>query len=163
MAWCSTPDIAEQVAAFFVDYAETSYISHSELQIGRAVTLHAWADDVRARVHRLVLRAIATSPDALEGMRLATLMCGGRLEGFAVVAFAGGAGKPYASLEDLLVIPDSRGHGLGKRFVEWISQECRARGMHRLYLESGVRNHRAHEFFGRQGFQQTSVVMMRDL
>jgi hypothetical protein len=35
--------------------------------------------------------------------------------------------------------------------------------MQRLFLESGVLNHRAHEFFERQGFRQASIVMMRDL
>jgi GNAT superfamily N-acetyltransferase len=163
VAWRRDPAIADQVATLFVRHAEPSYISHSELQVGRALAPGAWADDLRAKVYRLAERAVATPPDAPEGIRLATLMAEGQVYGFAFVAFASGPDAPYATLEDLLVVPDGRGRGLGGRLLTWIALECRARGMRRLFLESGVLNHRAHEFFERQGFRQTSIVMMRDL
>lgn len=162
LAWCGDPAVAAPVAALFAAHAEPSYISHSELQFGQAITLGAWAKDLQERVHHLAERAAATPPDAIDGVRLATLTNAGRLEGFAFVRFVS-APAPYATLEDLLIVPDGRSRGRGARFVAWIVKECRSRGMRRLFLESGVLNHRAHDFFERQGFRQTSIVMMRDL
>ena len=163
LAWCADPAVAARIAALFAAYAEPSYISHSELQFGRATTSDIWANDLEERVRWLAQRAAATPLDAIDGIRLATLTSAGRLEGFAFVRFMSGPALPYATLEDLLIVPDGRSRGRGANFVAWIVEECRIRGMQRLFLESGVLNHRAHEFFERQGFRQTSIVMMRDL
>jgi GNAT superfamily N-acetyltransferase len=162
LAWCCDPAVAAPTAALFAAHAEPSYISHSELQFGRAITLDAWAKDLQERVRHLAEWAVAAPPDAIDGMRLATLTNSGRLEGFAFVRFVSGP-TPYATLEDLLIVPDGRSRRRGARFVAWIVEECRTRGMQRLFLESGVLNQRAHDFFERQGFRQTSIVMMRDL
>ena len=162
-AWCDDHGIADAVAALFVAHADPSYISHSELQIGRAVDPGTWAADVGERVRGLAVRSARTGDAPAGGIRLATLSSEGRLDGFAFVAFVRGPAAPYAVLEDLLVAPDVRGRGEGARFVDWIGRECRARGMRRLYLESGTGNHHAHAFFERRGFRQTSVVMVRDL
>lgn len=162
LAWCCDPTAAAPIAALFAAHVEPSYISHSELQFGRAITLDAWANDLQERVRHLAERAAATPPDAIDGMRLATLTSAERLEGFAFVRFVS-VPTPYATLEDLLIAPDARSRRRGARFMAWIVEECRTRGMQRLFLESGVLNHRAHDFFERQGFRQTSIVMMRDL
>lgn len=163
IAWCRDAGVADAVAALFVAHADPTYISHSELQIGRAIDGGTWAADLGERVRRLAVRSAGLENGPVDGIRLATLSSGGRLAGFAFVAFLHGPAAPYAVLEDLLVAPDARGQGDGARFLDWIRGECRARGMRRLYLESGAGNHRAHAFFERQGLRQTSVVMMQDL
>lgn len=163
IAWCDDPGIAGEIARLFVAHAEPSYISHSELQIGRAIDARTWAPDLAERVHRFANRC-ASTPDGAEGaIRLATLSRGGKLIGFAFVAFALSAEVPYATVEDLLVVPDQRSTGAGTDLMGWIADQCRSRGVRRLFLESGAGNHRAHAFFAREGFRQTSIVMMRDL
>ncbi len=47
--------------------------------------------------------------------------------------------------------------------LDWITAEAMRFGCARLFLESGVQNHRAHEFFEREGFAICSVVMMKPL
>ena len=71
--------------------------------------------------------------------------------------------RPYAVLEDLLIDAGLRGQGAGAALLDWIAAACRARGAVRLFLESGRGNHDAHRFFHSHGFEQTSIVMMRDL
>lgn len=161
--WCSDAGAADAVAALFVAHADPSYISHSELQLGRATDLGTWAADLGDRVRRLAARAADPRGEAEDGIRLATLSRKGRLVGLAFVAFSGRALVPYATLEDLLIAPEERGRGSGNRFVEWIVAECQSAGMRRLFLESGAGNHRAHDFFAREHFRQISIVMMRDL
>ena len=51
----------------------------------------------------------------------------------------------------------------GKAILDWIADEARRREIGRLFLESGVRNERAHHLFEHEGFHVVSVVMMRSL
>jgi GNAT superfamily N-acetyltransferase len=57
----------------------------------------------------------------------------------------------------------SREHGIGKAIVDWVVREAEVLGCARLFLESGMGNHRAHELFERQGFFTCSIVMMKRL
>ena len=70
---------------------------------------------------------------------------------------------PHAVIEDLVVDLGRRNTGVGKAVMDWIASEARARDIHRLILESGLKNERAHEFFEREGFVTCSKVMMREL
>lgn len=158
--WCDDPGWAPAVARLFAAHATPSYISHSELQGGRAAAPGRWAADIEARVAREAAAVVAGDP----GHRgLALLLDGGALAGFAFVSFATDAAVPFATLDDVLLAPERRGRGAGRLFLDWIAAECRAHGCRRLFLESGLGNHRAHRFFEDRGFAQTSIVMMRDL
>lgn len=81
----------------------------------------------------------------------------------AFVTFAPDAPSPFAVLDDLLIAPAMRGAGLGTGMLAWVHDQCRTRGVRRLFLESGLDNECAHRFFARHGFRQTSVVMVKDL
>ena len=160
--WCRDPAMAEAVAAFFVAHVDPSYISHSELQFGRAAAADRWAEDLAARVRGEAERAIA-APDRLTGQRLALMRRGGSLHGLAFVSINDAAPRPFATLDDLVIDRDGRGAGGGGVLLDWVAAQCRAAGCSRLFLESGRDNARAHHFFERRGFVQTSIVMARDL
>ena len=162
--WCRDPGLASEVARFFIAHAEPSYISHSELQFGRASIPGRWSDDLEARIADEAQRAIANGvADASAGQRLAVVREDGLLTAMAFVTFVPEAATPFAILDDLLVGSPSRGEGFGRAILDWIVAACRRRGLRRLFLESGLANHRAHHFFKQQGFAQTSIVMMREL
>jgi GNAT superfamily N-acetyltransferase len=161
-AWCRDPAMAEPVAAFFVAHVDPSYISHSELQFGRAVAGDRWADDLAVRMRGEAARAI-TEPDRPARRCLALMRRGGELRGLAFVSFDDAAPRPFATLDDLVIDRDTRGAGDGRALLDWVAAQCRAAGFSRLFLESGLDNARAHHFFERQGFVQTSIVMVRDL
>jgi len=161
LRWCRDPAKAEEVARFFVSHVQPSYISHSELQFDRAVTPDRWSDDLAARVEAQAAGAIAATKPV--GTWLALASTCDFLAGLAFVTFVPEARTPYAILEDLLISPEARGQGVGRALVDWVSKACREQGLRRMFLESGLGNHRAHHFFEQQGFKQTSIVMMRDL
>ena len=162
--WCVDPDEAADVAPFFVAHASHSYISHSELQFGRATAPDRWSDDLEATVARDARSAAANgAADAPAGQRLAVARTDDGLVALAFVTFAPDAPTPFAILDDLLVSPLARGQGLGRVMLDWVAAACRSRGLQRLFLESGADNDRAHHFFEAQGFAQVSIVMMRDL
>ena len=163
--WCRDPARASEVADFFLEHAEPSYISHSELQFGRAASPDLWADGLHGLIREQAVRAASppATPGPPAGLRLALAREGEVLAGMAFISFALDAPAPFATLEDLLVGPGSRSRGVGRAIVDWATQTCRDLGARRLFLESGAANHRAHSFFEGRGFTRTSIVMMRDL
>ena len=165
MQWCRNPADAQEVAHLFVTHADVSYISHSELMFGRASARDRWSDDLHDRISGEAARAIADAPahGASSRTRLARAAVDGRFAGFAFVSVPASTGVPFGVVEDLLIAPEHRGRGVGRAMLAWIADECRALGCRRLFIESGAANHDAHRFFARQGFEQTSIVMMREL
>jgi GNAT superfamily N-acetyltransferase len=77
----------------------------------------------------------------------------GRLLGLALVSFFPAAPVPYGILEDIVVDDRDRNSGLGKRILDWITEEAKMIGCVRLFLESGLGNEAAHHFFEREGFK----------
>ncbi|MNR90979.1 putative acetyltransferase [compost metagenome] len=162
--WCTDVTYSEALTQLFVAHAHTQYISHSELQGSRAISPVLWRSDLASTVGAELRATLAQDPadadhlvavaridDAIAGMALLSI---GQRQDIAV---------PYASLDDLIVHPDYRGAGVGRQLIAWLEQAMLARGISRLFLESGIGNHDAHRFFHDQGFQDVSVVMMKEL
>jgi GNAT superfamily N-acetyltransferase len=164
MHWADEPALAGQIADFFCEHSDPAYISHSELQSGRALAAGEWNPDL----HRIMLAqagdVLAESMHDGKTDEIACAWRGAELVGIALVSFDGvDPDRRFAVLDDLIVSSAVRGVGLGRQFVEWIADRVREVGIPRLYLESGIQNADGHRFFERAGFQQISIVMMRDL
>lgn len=167
IAWCTNPGEAAELAEFFAANITPEYISHSELQGPRALDASHWRPgivdifryEIAGRVERekgQISRNAASYP-------VLAAREGGRLVGFALVSFFMSAPVSYAMLEDIAVDKTIRASGIGKQILDWITREAERAGCHRLFLESGFGNHRAHEFFHREGFEECSVVMMKTI
>ena len=166
IAWSGEPRRAPELADFFAGNVGPEYISHSELQGPRALSPDRWAENLREllraelepRLHDTGARAPAAT-----SRPVAIVEADAGIAALALVTFAGGAPVPFAVIEDLVVAPAQRSRGIGKALMDWIAAEARARGLYRLFLESGKNNRRAHHFFEREGFETCSIVMMRSL
>jgi GNAT superfamily N-acetyltransferase len=166
IAWCGEPQRAPELAEFFAGNVGPEYISHSELQGSRALSADKWARNLPDLLRHEIeprLHGAASRPPAVTSRPVAVAETGGAVVALALVTFAGGAPVPFAIVEDLVVAPEHRGHGVGKALLDWIAAEAGARAIRRLFLESGKDNHRAHHFFEREGFETCSIVMMRSL
>ncbi len=165
--WCTDPSRAHELAQFFVANITPDYISHSELQGDRALDIGKWQPGLADIVAREIEGRIAEHGAAIESLRssypVLEARSDGQLVGIALVSFFRDAPVPYSILEDIAVEESSRERGFGKAIVDWVSREAEVLGCARLFLESGVSNHRAHELFERQGFSTCSIVMMKRL
>lgn len=164
--WCRDGDDAARLARLFADNITPQYVSHSELQGPYAIAPGQWAPDIADVLAREVLSCIDNPLDAPEGgetLLAAGLSVAGRDCGVFIVTFSRAARVPFCILEDIVIARDMRGQGLGEKYLAWISAECRARGIRRMFLESGRDNERAHAFFEREGFSPVSLVMMKDI
>jgi GNAT superfamily N-acetyltransferase len=167
IAWCTDAGEAAELAEFFAANITPEYISHSELQGPRALDPSHWRpgivdifrDEIAGRVSRERgrIEKNAASYPVLAARE------NGRLVGFALVSLFLEAPIPYAMLEDIVVDRTLRGRGIGKAIIGWVARQAEAAGCHRIFLESGHGNHKAHELFHREGFAETSVVMMKTI
>jgi putative acetyltransferase len=57
-----------------------------------------------------------------------------------------------AEIKRMYVMPDGRGHGLGRKILDALEVEARALGCRRLLLETGERQPAALALYGRAGF-----------
>lgn len=115
---------------------------------------------VDARRQHVGLEAILAHPD-LGTIQVAQL--GGRIVGMVVVLYSisTALGAPVAILEDLVVQPQTRGHGVGGALIQAALDAARARGCARVSLLTDGDNHRAHALYARFGFQASSMQLMR--
>ena len=131
------------------------------MQGGRALAPGVWAPDLHAQI----VAQLAGIRQQRAGAATEELVCArldGVLAGIAFLSY-GGTVRRFGVLDDLLVAPAMRGHGIGRRMLTWIAAHLKNRGVQRLFLESGGGNAHAHHFFETQGFQQVSIVMLREL
>jgi GNAT superfamily N-acetyltransferase len=140
--------LAPQLATLFVTNVSPSYISHSEVWIGRALSADQWSPNLQ----RIILQEIRKLP---QGTRVAVHAQGSELLGLAMVRRFG----KVAVLEDLVMQRTQRRSGHGSTFLAWIKQDLALKGCTSLYLESGLKNHGAHRFFKRNAFRPVSVQM----
>ena len=157
---------ARELAAFFFCNLTTEYISHSELQGLRAINTEQWSPDIASVLEEEIDERLGPVLHEFPKLREWRGVVVGRehnaLVALSLVTTSFQSRTPYAIIEDIVVSSQDRGHGRGKELIEWIAASSSAIGVSRLFLESGVDNHHAHEFFERLGFRQISVVMMAD-
>jgi GNAT superfamily N-acetyltransferase len=158
--WCVDAAAVARLSRFFVENADPAYISHGELQLGRAIDEHHWAADLEELI-RVELANIVG--DVSGSRKILTVHVGDVCTGLAILRFETAPPSPYAILEDLLVARSERSSGLGSKMLGLIEDECRRVGCRRIFLESGIGNGQAHGFFQRAGFATCSVVMTKSL
>lgn len=55
------------------------------------------------------------------------------------------------SVDDLITDEHSRSRGEGRRLLDWLKEEGRAKGCVELHLDSGLQRENAHRFYRREG------------
>jgi len=158
--WVTDPRDWPAIAEFFAATiaADRAYISHGEIQTGLSADGKTWAPDLA----RSFLAELGTPSDE----RSLAVCRDGADE---IVAAANitwthePPGIPFATIQDMAVRPDLRSTGLGTRMFEFLLAEAKGRGMAWVFLESGKDNHRAHEFFIRNGMAEVSHVFGKRL
>jgi ribosomal protein S18 acetylase RimI-like enzyme len=138
---------------------DTAYISHGEIQQSLSPDGRRWAPDIVERIER-ECRAIADD----DSVSLAEARSGDGVRlGAAIAVWETDAPTPHVVIADLIVDPAARGAGAGKALTDFILAEAQTRGLGWAFLESGLQNHRAHDFFEREGFEIVSEVFAKRL
>jgi ribosomal protein S18 acetylase RimI-like enzyme len=64
-------------------------------------------------------------------------------------------------IDDLYIVPEARGRGLGKKLLDFTLTEAAALGIRTLHLEVETENEHAGRLYRRAGFEATSRRLMR--
>lgn len=155
MRWNGRGDAAKAAAfAGRIIGQNTDYISHGEIQTGLSPDGEVWASNLAD--------LYAHDFTDLEGRDLLVARSAdGEIAAIAIVAWEESARRRFAVLEDMAVDPAQRSSGIGGQVVEAVAKRVAERGVEWLFLESGLRNLRAHAFFERHGFEEISHVFAR--
>ena len=133
--------------------ANPAYISHGELQMGIADDIGVFSEDGPRKWTEYITGKIGASCSHVYVCESEGALCG-----FIVTEVVSDNDKPFGMVCDLVVDEQMRGQGVGKALLGKGLDWLRGQGVEHFYLESGVNNHNAHEFFENQGFRMVSHI-----
>jgi ribosomal protein S18 acetylase RimI-like enzyme len=73
------------------------------------------------------------------------------------IGFSSFAAKPIINIHDFVVLPTSRGKGIGRRLLEAVEAKAREHGCCKLTLEVMDKNHQAIRMYQAAGFERYSL------
>lgn len=162
ISWCDSKDEIKLAISLFIENVSSDYISHGEVQSGRAIGFSEWNPDLAGILHREFSMCFEESGNG--GIfKLAIMAVNKRPAGFAFVEIQHTSAQPYAILQDILVVKDFRGKHLGQQLLTWLEIKLQEMGIKLLFLESGINNLGAYSFFETTGFSVCSKIMMKEL
>jgi len=163
--WADVNDDIDKIVRFFIDNAPIEYISHGEIQDGRALPIGVWSNNLETILSKQFVSAIKREKDTKfpETRLFFAHSDNDTLVGFSYIGIDRKSQNPYAVIYDILVSKSLRNRGAGNSMISWISEEMRRENIKFLFLESGIQNTQAHQFFKRRGFHPVSINMMKAL
>lgn len=148
-------DYRTPLCEFFSRIIEShkAYISHGELQMGIALDSNELAPNYKEMWLRYLDRQVEDPNNTL-----LLYLEGEDIIGFVLFGITNDGAFPYGIIFDLSVDPAYRGKHIGQQLLERATESFKAKGIKDCYLESGVNNHSAHQFFEHHGFKQVSDI-----
>ncbi len=126
-------------------------------RLGRAVVTDATREECRALFERQLADPDADHLLAEDGVAGPVGFCS--LHYRPRLNFA----TPEAWVPDLIVAEEARGRGAGLALLEEVERRARARGCHRLTLESGHEREAAHRLYLRAGMEDAGRFFQKRL
>ncbi len=163
IAWCADGGQAGVLARFMAGNIDPVYISHGELQDGRALDPQRWSPGLEGILAEEMSAFMSHPASEPPGGRVAVARIAGAVVAVLLVEVFRDGPVCYAVLHDLVVDRGLRGQGIGALCLAWAERQLGQEWAGRIFLESGTENHRAHAFFSRAGFRQCSLVMFKDI
>ncbi len=69
----------------------------------------------------------------------------------------------YVDIDNVVVDPSWRGHGIGQALLDWVEDYARRQGCEKAVLDAYVTNDRAHAFYMRRGYRIIGFHFDKDL
>lgn len=157
--WVDAQGQVDDAADFFLANVDASYISHGEVQSGRALDLSTWSEDARKILINEFSKCL--KPDSNHYLGVAWYH--GKPTCLAYIQVVRTRKIRFAILEDIVTSKELRGQGLGTALYSWLEEQMKLRGVTQMFLETGLHNSSAHPFLKARGFEDCSLVMTKRL
>lgn len=150
--WMTDKDNIDDLSDMFIANADEKYISHGEVQCGRASSFDKWSENIKD-----VLNHELSCVD--EHKRVVICQVDGRTVGFGIIEIH----DSFAVFDDIIVDRELRRLGIGSRINEWVESELSKMNVNMVFLEIGTDNEKAKKMFTKNGYKQVSVMMFKGL
>ncbi len=109
------------------------------------------------------LRGLLTILDEPELGKLFVVRVDGKVAGMAnaLITISTAEGARALLLEDVIVLREYRGNGLGQKLVEYVLNWAKLRGMVRVTLLADRDNQPALDFYRKRGFSSSNMTVLR--
>jgi len=159
--WIHDLSETEKLTTLFISNSKEDYISHGEIQEGRAYNENTWSNDILT---------ILTSEfnDALKNelfhhSNIVAAYLSNNLVGFALVEYKNSPNGSYAVLSDIIVDKNYRNNNIGEKLIKWVLIQLNNNNIKSLFAESNINNHVAHQFLIKLGFKPISKVFKQNI
>lgn len=161
--WCKDIEQIRLMASFFEENVNIPYISHYEVQYGRALDFTKWRGDIKEFIFKEFRDNILLATELTKKYRLAMAHNNGEVVGLVFLTINNAGPVPFLEINDFLVHKNMRHRGIGSLILKWIEAELSATDVRRIFLESGIHNKNAHRFFERNGYNTCSKIMVKEI
>lgn len=159
--WITEEAQASNLAQLFIQNSKVNYISHGEIQVGRAINEKEWAPDIKEQMEtefREAMEASPFGPSHLIGARYKNDYIG-----IILLEYTESSGGWFATLSDIVVDSRFRNQDLGEKMVKWVSAHLKENEISQLFAESNLHNEPAHHFLNKMGFRTLSKVFRKNI
>lgn len=155
-------DVTELAQIFLGHISQhAEYISHGEIQMGvgegRFVD-GTFVTNVAPNGEKMWIKYINEKLSSPESAVVYKAVRDGDIVGFCVTEITDDGADPFGMICDVLVKEECRIGGIGTELINRALEWLRQAGIKDVYLESGLHNHSAHEYFIRRGFKKVSEI-----
>jgi ribosomal protein S18 acetylase RimI-like enzyme len=159
----ATIDDKDRLCDMFLNHITNhpEYISHGEIQMGvgkGSMIDGTFVTDVSPMARHYWIQYITGNILDEESVVYKAVTSEGTIIGFCVCTIMRDGASPFGMLCDLLVDETFRGGGVGTELLTKGRSWFESKGVSEIYLESGLNNHAAHEYFMRHGFVKVSEI-----
>ncbi|MBK9106438.1 MAG: GNAT family N-acetyltransferase [Saprospiraceae bacterium] len=159
--WITDQAIAPDLAKLFVANAGSAYISHGEIQEGRAINTTEWSPDLESKLTKEFNAASCNPP--FQDANLIGAFQHEKLIGFMLLEFTKGPSGTFATMSDIIVDKHYRNMHIGEKLITWVAEQLQAKGITEMYAESNITNEVAHVFLKNMGFRTISKVFRKEI
>lgn len=154
------PSDVEEVVSIYAEVLSPAYISFTEIGEGKAADPRELAPQAVEIFQRQLIGYVGNPSHGC----FVAHRNDAALTGFVLVSLRRTeAGLVECWLDDVCVRVQARSSGVGTALVDAALAWAKQGGAGYALLESGIRNHEAHELFSRRGFEPVSTVFWRSL
>lgn len=159
--WVVEKTDTPELAALFVRNSKNNYISHGEIQVGRAIDEKEWIADIKAHMTTEFSEALQATP--FGPSRIIGAKYDGKYIGLALLEYSEYPKGWYATLSDIVVDKQFRHFNIGETMIKWVALHLKEHNISELFAESNLLNETAHNFLNKMGFKTLSKVFRKNI
>lgn len=141
----------------FKENRTDSYISHGEIESGRADNFNQWSASLTNKLLQEFTLLLDNRKNKF-GKQAYFWIKRDAVVGLSILNI----NRKLSIIEDLIIAKEHRGNGIGTMFVEALHKKLNSLGCSVIILEIGIKNKSSQKFFSSLGYAPASITMCKE-